>query len=183
MLGQDKMEDDATHHRKRALAAIRRSARVAMSRGIAVIPLRASREHLAVMFEDPREQARVIAAYDHLEDVIVFNADYPAWSDMPTFMKDRKERGFYSTAHPHHIVRHELGHAVHYRALTPRERERIWFAESLRPGEEPIARKVSIRAILNPKEFVAEVFAGLWSGVDYDDDVIALFEDYGGQRP
>jgi hypothetical protein len=135
------------------------------------------------MFQDPRERADVMAAYDHLEDAIVFNAEYPAWSDMPAFMKDWEERGFYSTAHPHHIVRHELGHAVHYRALTPRERERIWFAENLRPGEEPIARKVSIRARWNPKEFIAEVFAGLWGGVDYDDDVIALFEDCGGQRP
>jgi hypothetical protein len=177
------MEDDPIPQRRRALAAIRRSARVARSRGVGVIPLRESREHLAVMFEDPGERAEVIAAYDPLEDAIVFNADYPAWSDMPGFMKDREGRGFYSTAHPHHIVRHEVGHAVHHRALTPGERVRIWFAENLRPGEEPIAKKVSIRARWNPKEFIAEVFAGLWGGVDYDDEVIALFEDYGGQRP
>ncbi len=127
------------------------------------------------MFEDPREWTDVIAAYDHLEDAIVFNADHPAWSDMRSFMKDRKEKDFYSTAHPQHIVRHELGHAAHYRALSPTERDRIWFAENLEPGEVSIARRVSGRAVWNPKEFVAEVFAGLWGGVDYDEEVIGLF--------
>lgn len=176
------MEDDQEDRRK-ALAAIRRSARVARSRGVAVVPLRESREHLTVMFEDPRERADAVAAYDHLEDAIVFNVDSPAWSNMRSFMRDGKERGFYSTAHPHHIVRHELGHAIHYRAMTQRERERIWFAEDLRPGEETIARRVGFRATWSPKEFVAEVFAGLWAGVDYDDEVIALFQGYRGQRP
>ena len=58
-------------------------------------------------------------------------------------------------------------------------------AESLRPLEEAIARKVSIRAIWNPKgRFVAEVFAGLWGGVDYDDEVIETYSSsYGGRRP
>ena len=102
---------------------------------------------------------------------------------MRGFMKERRKRRLYSTAHPQHIVRHELGHAAHYRALTSRERERIWFAESLRPGEAAITRRVSVRASWNPKEFVAEVFAGLWGGVDYDEEVIALFESYGGPRP
>jgi hypothetical protein len=88
------MEDGPRRQRRRALAAIRRSARVARSRGVAVVSLRESRQHLAVMFEDPRELAWVIAAYDHLEDAIVFNADHPAWSDMRSFMKDRKDKGF-----------------------------------------------------------------------------------------
>jgi hypothetical protein len=177
------MEDDPTHQRRRALAAIRRSARVARSRGVAVVPLRESREHLVVLFEDPRERAEVIAVYDHLEDAIVFNADHPAWSDMRSFMNECKEKSFYSTAHPHHIVRDELGHAAQYRALSPKERERLWFTENLRPGELSIARRVSDRAAWNPKEFVAEVFAGLWGGIDYDDEVISLFVHYGGQEP
>ena len=64
------------------------------------------------------ERANVVAAYDHLEDAIVFNADHPAWADMRGFMKSGRTKGFYSTAHPQHIVRHELGHAAHYRALS-----------------------------------------------------------------
>jgi hypothetical protein len=76
-----------------------------------------------------------------------------------------------------------LGHAAQYRVLSPKERERIWFAENLRSGELSIARRVSDRAAWNPKEFVAEVFAGLWDGIDYDDKVIRLFGHYGGQEP
>ncbi len=148
-----------------------------------VVPLNDTREHLAILFEDPRERADVVAAYDHLEDAIDFNADNPAWSDMRGWMKGQQRIVFYSTAHPQHIVRHELGHAMHYRALSPRDRERIWFAEGLRPEEEPIALRVSIRATWNPKELVAEIFAGLWGGVDYDDEVLDLFERYGGQGP
>jgi hypothetical protein len=129
------------------------------------------------------EGASVVAAYDHLEDAIIFNANNPAWVDMHGWMKVQQRSVFFSTAHPQPIVRHELGHAAHYRALPSQERERTWFTESLRPEEEPIALRVSIRATWSPKEFVAEVFAGLWGGIDYDDDVIGLFEQYRGQRP
>jgi hypothetical protein len=80
-------------------------------------------------------------------------------------------------------VRHELGHAAHYRALSSKERERVWFAEDLQPDELPIARRVSGRAAWSPKEFVAEVFAALWAGIDYDEEVIGLFEHYGRQKP
>jgi hypothetical protein len=177
------MEDGETDRRRRALAAIRRSARVARSCGVSVVPLRETQEFLAIMFEDHGERTDVVAAYDHLEDAIVFNADHLAWSDMRGWMKRQQRSVFYSTAHPQHIVRHELGHAMHYRSLSPREREWIWFAESLRPEEESIALRVSIRAMWNPKEFVAEIFAGLWGGVDYDDEVIDLFEHFGGRGP
>jgi hypothetical protein len=169
--------------RRRALAAIGRSARVARSWGVSVIPLREAREHLAVMFEDPLERANVVAAYDQFEDAIVFNPGHRAWFDMRGFMKDRREKDFYLTAHPQHIVRHELGHAAHYRALSSEGRERIWFAENLTPRELSIARRVSGRAVWNPKELVAEVFAGLWGGVVYDDEVSGLFAHYRGQRP
>jgi hypothetical protein len=177
------MEDGPTSERRRALAAIRRSARVARNRGVDVVPLKAARGHLAILFEDPREIPNVIAAYDHLEDAIVFNPDHLAWFDMRGFMKERREKDFFSTAHPQHIVRHELGHAEHYRVLSTRERQRIWFAADMRPDEVRIARGVSDRAAWNPKEFVAEVFAGLWAGVDYDEQVAGLFEYYGGPKP
>jgi hypothetical protein len=75
-----------------------------------VVPLRETREFLTIMFEDPRERTDVVAAYDHLEDAIVFNADHLAWIDMRGWMKLEKKRRAYSTAHPQHIVRHELGH-------------------------------------------------------------------------
>ncbi len=162
-------------------ASIRKAARVARSRGVAVVPLREAREHLRVMFNDPYEEARVISIYDHLDDVIAFNPDHPVWADMAGFMQDQKD--FYSTNHHHHIVRHELGHAAHYRSMSVPDRGRIWYAESLQPAQVVIARKVSGRAAWNPKEFVAEVYAGLWGKVHYDEEIIALFEGCRGVRP
>jgi hypothetical protein len=162
-------------------AAIRKAARIARSRGVPVLPSKEAREHLQAMFEDDRERARVIATYDHLDDVIVFNANHVAWVDMPGFMQGQKE--FYSTIHPQHIVRHELGHAAHYRAMSPPDRGRIWFTEGLGPTQLLIAQRVSGRAMWNPKEFVAEVYAGAWAKLHYDAEVIALFNEFGGVWP
>ena len=177
------MEDDRTDLRRKALAAIRRSARVAGSRGIPVVALRESREHLMAMFDDPLERAGVIVAYDHIEDVIVFNNDHEAWGDMVSYLAKRGQ--YFSTQHPQHIVRHEIGHALHHRALAaaPEQHHRIWYAENLERDHFRIARVVSGRAMWNPKEFVAEVYAGLWAKVVYADDVIDLFDHFGGVKP
>jgi hypothetical protein len=106
--------------RRKVHAAIRKAARVARDRAVAVVPLRESREHLRAIFDDPFELIRSIAVYDHLDDVIVFNPDHEAWFDMDLYL--RRHIGFFSTGHPQHLVRHELGHAVHYRSLPTHER-------------------------------------------------------------
>jgi hypothetical protein len=174
---------DDPEKRRSVHTAIRKAARVARSRGVAVVPLKEAREHLRAMFDDPFELIRVIVAYDHLDDVIVFNLDHEAWGDMELYLRARSR--FFSTQHPQHLVRHEIGHAAHFRSLTasPKERDRIWYTENLEPARERVALRVSDRAAWNPKEFVAEVFAGLWGRVDYDDEVVALFEYYRGARP
>jgi hypothetical protein len=128
-----------------------------------VVRTREAREHLAAMFDNPLELAWVIAAYDEVEDVIVSNPDHEAWGDMESYLRSRPRH--FSTLHTHHIVRHELGHAAHYRLLTADERRRIWHAD-LSPEEREIARRVSGRSTWNVKEFVAETFAGLWSKVE-----------------
>jgi hypothetical protein len=145
------------------------------------VSLREARQHLEFLFEDERERAMVIAAYDHLDDVIAFNPNHPAWADMPEFMLGQKD--FFSTTHPQHIIRHELGHVAHFHSMSPSERGRIWYAESLEPDQVLIARRVSGRATWSPQEFVAEVYAALWARVEYDDEVIALFQRYRGARP
>ena len=145
------------------------------------MPIKEARQHLEFLFEDARERAMVIASYDHLDDVIAFNPNHTAWADMPGFMRGQKD--FYATTHPQHIVRHELGHAAHYRLMSLPERGRNWCAESLETDQVLVAKRVSGRATWSPKEFVAEVYAGLWGRVDYDDEVIVLFEHYRGARP
>ena len=145
------------------------------------MPLKDCLLHLEFLFEDPREQAMVVASYDHLEDVIVFNPNHEAWADMIGFMRSQKD--FFSTNFPQHIIRHELGHVAHYRSMSLPERDRIWYAESLEPDQVRIARRVSGRAVWSPKEFVAEVYAALWGKIHYDDEVVALFQHYRGANP
>ena len=148
-----------------------------------VVPVRVAREHLSAMFDDPLERSRVIVAYDDIDDVIVFNPDHEAWADMASYLREREQ--FFSTQHPQHIVRHEIGHAVHHRSLStsPAERDRIWVTENLEPGQLLVAQRVSGRAMWNPKEFVAEVYAGLWATVSYDEEVVALFDHFRGIKP
>jgi hypothetical protein len=147
------MGDGDPEKRRRVHAAIRKAGRVARSRGVPVVPLKEAREHLQAMFDDPWELARVIVAYDHIDDVIVFNPDHDAWSDMASYLRERRD--FFSTHHPQHIVRHEIGHAVHYHSLSfsLEERDRIWYAESLEPEQKRIAVKVGSWATWNPKRY------------------------------
>jgi len=142
--------------------------------------MKEAREHLTAMFDDPLEMVRVIAAYDDIDDVIVFNPDHEAWTDMRSYLRARPR--FFSTLHPYHIVRHELGHAAHHRSLNPEERLRIWHAD-LKPEEREIARRVRGRATWNVKGFIAEAHAGLWAKVEFDREILKLFDRYRGPRP
>ena len=174
------MEVGDPEKRRRVHAAIRKAARVARSRGVPVVSLKEAREHLRAMFDDPLELARVIASYDTLGDLIVFNPDHEAWLDMDSYLRGRVR--FFSTQSQHHPVRHELGHAAHYRSLTSDERLQIWHAE-LTSAQRLLARTVSGFATWSVKEFVAEVYAGLWEGLSYDSDVMTLFDRFRGPRP
>ncbi len=96
---------------------------------------------------------------------------------------------------PFWIINHEIGHLEHfenagiaqYRNLgigfkngMPREDAKAKFRE-IEPDWESTL-KVSDYAASNPKEFVAEVFACLQNGVKFDDDVMELYEKYGGPK-
>ncbi len=166
--------------RRKIHRAIRTAIRIAEDRGVQAVPIREARRFLEGMLDDPFERLRVIAAYDHLEDLIVFNPDHVAWADMAEFF--RRRQGLYGTEHIHHIVRHELGHAAHYRLLDAEGRRTLWNAELSR-SESEIARKVSIQASVNVKEFVAEVYAGLWARIPYDEDILRLQDKFRGPRP
>jgi hypothetical protein len=179
-LASGPVEPTDPKQRRKAYAAIRSAIKLAEDRDVQVIPIRESRKFLNAIFDDPFERAEVIAAYDHLADLIVFNPDHPAWLDMPRFL--REYRGFYSTDHLHHIVRHELGHAAHYRSLQEHERRAIWNAD-LSSSEKEIGRMVSYRATWSAKEFVAEVFAGLWARISYGDDILSLHNRFRGPQP
>jgi hypothetical protein len=159
---------------------IGRAAKVAADLGVASVPLGESRAHLEAMCDDPFERMNVIAAYDTDEDLIVFNPDHDAWNDPKAFLAANP--GFYSTLSRDHLVRHEVGHAKHYRSLGEEQRKTLWLAE-LTSEQQIIATKVSRRAAHSVREFVADVYAGLLEGLEFSSDVMALYASFQGPVP
>ncbi len=93
------------------------------------------------------------------------------------------------------IINHEIGHKAHcdkigprkyidlnadFRQCKTREEVKAKFRE-IEPCWE-VALKVSDYASSRPVEFVAETFACLQNGVKFDDDVMELYEKYGGPK-
>ncbi len=156
--------------------ALKRAAEIAARHGVASAPLRES-EHLIWQKFDgnvfPIQQT--IAYYDEHDDEIVFNHGHRAWKDMRAFVQSRDRRGVFSTTSADHFIRHEIGHALHYRCMTNAERVEIWYKE-LTAEEEAVAVKVSEYAIAGRAEFVAEVYAGLWARRRFAPQVLSSYE-------
>jgi hypothetical protein len=91
------------------------------------------------------------------------------------------EQGWWSQEN---VVLHEIGHVNHYNAIGPDNFRRLseegW--DSGDAEETDVAKKVSDYAMTNPLEFVAETFSGHLSGKRYDDDVMKLYNHYGGPK-
>lgn len=96
---------------------------------------------------------------------------------------------------PFWIINHEIGHLEHFENVglvqygeldtgfkknMPREEAKARFREMEPDWESTL--KVSDYASANPKEFVAETFACLQNGVKFDEDVMKLYEKYGGPK-
>lgn len=88
------------------------------------------------------------------------------------------------------VVTHEMGHWLHDANITNSVFSRDFVVkltgEVVSPRfkagskELEIAQRVSRYGATQPVEFVAEVYAGLRNGVEWDDEVLALYRRYGG---
>jgi hypothetical protein len=108
--------------------AIERAIRLAVMNGLAVAPREQWDQLLWARFDgDILEISRTIAYYDEDDDELVINPTHLAWTDMRAYVRDPRRRNFFSTRSPDHIIRHEIGHARHYRRLTSAERADIWY--------------------------------------------------------
>lgn len=106
-----------------------------------------------------------------------FNLAHPSWHDPAYFWRLRND-AIMSSADPCHAVHHEVGHLEHFRRnglafITMRR-------ETLDPGEQEIARRVSWHACQNQIEFVAEVFAAMAAGRSLDAEVMAMYRELRG---
>lgn len=87
-----------------------------------------------------------------------------------------------STAHPLHIIYHELGHHQHSQ-LNSKLYKKAYDCKFCNDIATIIDKQVSNYAATEPCEFIAETFAGLMSGKQYGDDIIKMYTEYGGIIP
>ena len=116
----------------------------------------------------------IAAAYDHGRDRILINLGSGHWRNAEARHAHGHAIGLYSSGHPDHVIRHEIGHEKFYRHVG------LARAALLR-GEAPglprgrIAASVSSLAATDAIEFAAEVYAGIWAGKAYPDDVTSCY--------
>ncbi len=164
----------------KAELAIQRAIRLAVRNGLAVAPRDEWGRLLWAKFDGNILQInKSIAYHEELDDELVINESHPAWMDMRGYVMDDRRRGHFSTKSVDHIIRHEIGHALHYRRLTTVERADIWYKD-LSPREKVVASRVSDYSTDGRIEFVAEVFAGQWGGRRFRPEVLALYEKLKG---
>jgi hypothetical protein len=160
--------------------AIARATRVAEQNGVSVAPLDQSESLLWETYGDnPLRLKEVIAHYDEHRDEILINQNHEAWSDARAYIQDNARTGRFSSRHADHVIRHEIGHAQHYRRLSESDRADIWYKE-LSAEQATIASQVSKYATEGKIEFVAEVYAGKWAGRRFSPAVMKLYRELKG---
>jgi len=105
--------------------------------------------------------------------VIFLNPAAPLWNTPVSVACLLYSLGYWSTPHPLHAVYHEAGHLAQENQ-TSRQKK-------LTAREVSKADAVSVRAKQDADEFVAEVFVGLLTGVQYDADILRMYRRFGGK--
>ncbi len=125
----------------------------------------------ADFFREYGAEAEAIAARTEYNALFI-NPDGSAWSNPVAVAASLYESRFWSTPHPLHAIYHEAGHLFLPQVGEPNK---------LRPSQVTVATAVSFRAKANVDEFIAEVFAGLMCGVEFDSDILRLYKRLGGK--
>jgi hypothetical protein len=101
------------------------------------------------------------------------------WLNKQAQAKHEHSTGYWATDHQDHPIWHELGHVMQY------DNSPIAYQAQtqLTPTELAIAGKVSGYAQIDVREFVAETFAALSFGKTLPNDVLTLYQLYGGLLP
>ena len=122
------------------------------------------------------------ASYRYTTDTMSPNGEYD-FSSLAERSAKYGEGKAWSTGSPQHVFRHELGHSMSYG-----HNENLYTAmskgqqECLLPESVSgiVASEVSLQALRNRLELVAEVYAGLMDGKSYSRAIMELYREYGG---
>src|SRR5206468_733064 len=115
-------------------------------------------------------------------DTIYINENHPFWAAPETWMKLQNKMGWFSTNDPDHIAIHEIGHALHRRAIGDRypklRRDRL-----IGHYADIVKDEVSGYGLTNEVELVTEMYTAMFFGRKYSDAAMAVYEELGGPRP
>jgi hypothetical protein len=139
-----------------------------------------------------------VAAYSRIGDPrsngftghrLKFYPSDPIWTKIESESTRAYKLKWWSTPDPEHVFRHEMGHYLHdQKAPAPSKRAAETFVYKgvkqtttwKDPRHKSIALRVSEYGSINPKEFVAETYAGLRYGMEYDEEIMDLYRLFGG---
>ena len=148
-------------------------------------PPRAVRIDAGAFSQYGRRSPHVAAQADYYNEEIYVNPESWHFKKRKSIRKYARRfhaKGYTSTDDPAHVLRHELAHLLHARAAGVGflDDHQAWPRADA--AARAIAARVSHRATQSPSEFVAEVFAGMWGGRDFDADgeVMAWYHRYRG---
>jgi hypothetical protein len=123
------------------------------------------------------------AAFDAGIGKIFLNEKSSYWTDPQAALERWQKSGFVSTAAEDHTIVHEVGHALHHRSVGRDGLQTLRMQTFSDKQKEFIRKAISWYAAANPAEFVAEVFAGLVAGKQYDNVVMRYYDKIKGPRP
>jgi hypothetical protein len=111
--------------------------------------------------------------------IVHLNGEHRCFKDRKGRAKRNAKLGWLSSSSPLHVIRHEIGHAVH--GTTAGEcREWKWGDTTSQEHGEAIKAEVSRRAVYSASELVAEMFAGRLAGKRYSEHMMTLYKQARG---
>lgn len=130
------------------------------------------------------EAKKHLAAYHTERRAILINGRAEYWLNGPAEAESRAAQyhrtGFWSTASPLHPIRHELGHLAHHEH-DPFSWQANFHGTLPQEAIRDLQGQVSLLALQEPLELVAEVFAGILDGRSYGPNVMPWYRRFGGR--
>lgn len=114
------------------------------------------------------------------EIIINPNCDY--WKDPKARMDKAFKEKWASSDNVHHAVIHEVGHWAHRESVGEEQFRKLDKSRLTKSQVELIQGEVSRYGATKRTEFVAEVFAGKVAGRKFSDEVMKLYQKFGGPK-
>ncbi len=157
-------------------ASLWRAQKIAKEHGVELVP--EGYKELRSRYDEFKVKGVSATYLASIESVLINERD-PHWARAAESAKEAFDKGMMSSPHPDHSIHHEIGHALHHKAIGTKPFHAM-VGQKLTEAQAEVARKVSWYASTEQAEFVAETFAGMKSGRTYPKEVMDLYAHFKG---